>query len=369
LRGGAVKAILVLDNGACFSGYSFGAPGERCSELVFNTSMTGYQEILTDPSYKGQSVVMTAPMIGSYGMMPEADEGDAPAVEGFVVREACEAPSHWNSRESLRDYLVRHGVVAIGGIDTRALVRQIRERGLLHACLATGDADPAILLEKARQYRGLDGIDTVQHVTTRVRYVYAARPHPDAPRVAVLDCGVKRRMLGMLAESGCGVEVFPAGTRATEILATHPDGVLLSNGPGDPAGLPLVLDTVRSLIGKVPVFGICLGHQLLALALGGRTYKLPFGHHGGNHPVQDLQTGRVEITSQNHNYAVDVSRVDEIEVTHVNLYDRTVEGMRHRTLPLFSIQYHPEAAPGPHDSTYLFAQFHRMMRPRVSVAG
>ena len=360
-----MKATLALANGTIFTGRSFGARGECCAELVFNTSMTGYQEILSDPSYKGQAVVLTAPMVGNYGTSARADEAVIPSVEALIVREATDHPAHYQSQETLSRYLERHGILGISGLDTRALTKLIRSEGLLHVCLATGDdVDPAALVEKARQYPGIDGCDTVQHVTTRRRHTFARPSLPEAPRVAVLDCGTKRNILKSLAMLGCGVEVYPASTPADVILKDRPDGVLISNGPGDPAGVPHIIRTVRELVGQVPLFGICLGHQILGLALGGTTYKLAFGHHGGNHPVRNLETGRIEITSQNHNYAVDVSALgDDLIVTHVNLFDGTLEGMRHRTLPVMSVQYHPEAAPGPHDSRYLFDTFFHMMRP------
>jgi carbamoyl-phosphate synthase small subunit len=351
-------ALLVLEDGTIFRGQAFGAIGERCGEVVFNTSMCGYQEITTDPSYCGQIVVMTYPLIGNYGANAEDVESGQPWVEGFAVREISPLHSNWRSAESLDAFLARHGVPGISGIDTRALTRHLRSRGAMKGIVSSADTDAASLLRKAQASAGLVGRDLVREVTCEKAYapgLGGAKKH----RVAVIDCGVKRSILTCLAEVGCDLTVYPASTSAAEILASRPDGVFLSNGPGDPEAVPYVAETLRGLLGKKPVFGICLGHQMLGLALGGRTYKLKFGHRGANHPVMDKRTGRIDITSQNHGFCVDMDSLDErtVELTHVNLYDRTNEGLRHRELPAFSVQYHPEASPGPHDARHLFDEF------------
>ena len=358
----ARSALLVLEDGTAFRGRAFGADGERTGEVVFNTSMCGYQEIATDPSYCGQIVVMTYPLIGNYGANAEDVESGRPWVEGFVVREISPMHSNWRADESLDAFFARHGVTGISGVDTRALTRHLRSRGAMKGVISSVDLDAASLHRKAQESPGLVGRDLVREVA-------CAQPwRPGLPgekrlRVAAIDCGIKSSILACLAGVGCDVTVYPAATPAGEILAANPDGVFLSNGPGDPEGVPYVIETVRALLGKKPVFGICLGHQMLGLALGGRTYKLKFGHRGANHPVMDQRTGRIDITSQNHGFCVDMDSLDpgEVELTHVNLYDRTLEGLRHRRLPAFSVQYHPEASPGPHDARHLFDDFVRLM--------
>ena len=374
------QAWLVLEDGTAFAGRSVGADGEAFGELVFNTSMTGYQEILTDPSYKGQIVCMTYPHIGNYGVNEEDVESSRPWVEGFVMRELSPVASNFRSQVSLEAYLKQHGIVAIDGVDTRALTLKLRQEGAMKAGLSTTEHDPAQLLTRVQTSPSIVGLDLVKDVTCAKPYEWplvghgagdmghGPRPMSHVPNpvrfhVTVIDFGVKYNILRQLAALGCYVNVVPATTPASEILAMKPDGVVLSNGPADPAAVTYGIETIRNLIGHVPMLGICLGHQLLGLAFGGKTYKLKFGHHGGNQPVQDLATGKVEITTQNHGFAVDVDSIPDkrVELTHVNLNDRTVEGMRHRELPIFSLQYHPEAAPGPHDARHLFRQFLDLM--------
>jgi carbamoyl-phosphate synthase small subunit len=363
------KAILALADGWFAEGWSFGAQGERSGEVIFNTSITGYQEILTDPSYKGQLVVMTYPLMGNYGINREDIESAHPQVEGFIVKEYSSSPSNWRSQETLHDYLAQHGVVGIQGIDTRALTRHIREKGAQAGIISTEDLDPASLVSKAAAEPGLIGRDLVKEVTCPAPYGweegiwditagYAPVKGSLPYLVVAYDYGIKRNILRQLINTGCRVKVVPAYMPAEEILALNPDGIFLSNGPGDPAGVAYAIENTKKLLGKKPIFGICLGHQILALALGGKTYKLKFGHHGANHPVKELASGKVEITAQNHGFAVDIdSLASQVILTHINLYDGTVEGMEHRELPLFSVQYHPEASPGPHDASHLFRRF------------
>jgi carbamoyl-phosphate synthase small subunit len=362
-----VKALLTLADGTTFEGTSFGARGEAAGEIVFNTSMSGYQEILTDPSYCGQMVAMTCPEIGNVGVNDEDVESNRPFVQGFIVKEYWETPSNWRAKKSLGAYLRENGIPGIQGIDTRALVRHVREHGAQEAILSTEDLDRKSLAARAAARPGLIGRDLVREVTCAEPYEwhealwdltagYQKAPKPRY-RVLAYDFGIKRNILRNLVASGCEVRVVPASTPAAEALAWNPDGIFLSNGPGDP-DVGTYAATVRELIGRKPIFGICLGHQILGLALGGRTYKLKFGHHGGNQPVMDLTTRKVEITSQNHGFAVDVDSLKEVaRLTHVNLNDNTVEGLAHAALPIFSVQYHPEASPGPRDASYLFARF------------
>jgi carbamoyl-phosphate synthase small subunit len=363
------RATLALADGRVFAGESFGARGEAVGEVVFNTAMTGYQEILTDPSYKGQIVCMTYPHIGNTGVNEEDPESRRPWAEGFVVREASPVASSWRATATLDAYLRRHGIVGIQGIDTRALTRHLRDRGAQEGVISTGDVDPSSLVAKARASTGLVGRDLVKEVSCQTPYEWHesvwrlgqgyTAPPPARFHVVAYDSGIKRNILRQLSAEGCRLTVVPAFASADEVIALAPDGLFLANGPGDPEGVPYLAESVRRLVERLPTFGICLGHQILALALGARTFKLPFGHHGANHPVQDLGTGRVEITSQNHGFAVDPDSCAAagLEVTHVNLNDGTCEGMRHRSLPVFSVQYHPEASPGPHDSHYLFRRF------------
>jgi carbamoyl-phosphate synthase small subunit len=361
-------ALLVLEDGRAFRGRAWGAEGERCGEMVFNTSMSGYQEVLTDPSYAGQIVCMTYPLIGNYGVNAEDAESARPWVEGFVVREAAShwRASNWRAEETLDAYLRRWGVVAIDRVDTRALVRHIRERGAMRACLSTVDLDERSLLEKARASAPMENRELASAVTTPVAYEVPAEGE-ERFHVVCYDFGVKRNSLNELARLGCRVTVVPASTPAREVLAMRPDGVYLSNGPGDPASMTKVVEEIRGLVREgVPTFGICFGHQLLGRAFGGETYKLRFGHRGGNQPVKDLLTGRVEITSHNHGFAVEAASLPaEVEVTHVNLNDSCVEGMRHKNLPVISVQYHPEAAPGPHDAAHHFRRFVELMESRA----
>ncbi len=371
-----MKAVLALADGKYFIGKALGAVGEVTGEVVFNTSMTGYQEILTDPSYHGEIVTMTYPQIGNYGINPEDVESRKPFLAGFVVKESCPFPSNFRSQMSLDDYLKENNIVGIEGIDTRALVRHIRTAGAQTGILSSIDTDPASLVEKARQAPSIVGRDLVREVTCDEPYQaceevwqlgqgYAdSSAKPKSFKVVAYDYGIKRNILRNLTSAGCDVTVVPADTAPEEVLKLNPDGVFLSNGPGDPEPLHYAQENIRQLLGKVPIFGICLGHQLLSIALGGKTYKLKFGHRGGNQPVLDSQRQQVEITSQNHGFAVDADSLDnnQVKVTHMNLNDNTVEGIQHLALPAFSVQYHPEASPGPHDAKYLFDRFIAMMR-------
>ena len=366
-------AVLVLRDGRVFRGEALGAIGEASGEVIFNTAMTGYQEILTDPSYRGQVVVMTYPLIGNYGVNPEDVESRRPWVNGFIVKEASPIASNFRASTTLDDYLKAHGIVGLQGIDTRALTRHLRDHGAQDGSIASVETDPARLLERVRALPGLVGRDLVAEVTTGAPFAWPeggwalgrgwVAPPPPRFRVVAYDCGVKWNILRQLRMAGCEVTVVPAATSAAEILERRPDGLFLSNGPGDPEGVPYLITAVRALLGRLPIFGICLGHQILGLAGGGRTYKLPFGHHGANHPVKDLATGKVEITAQNHGFAVDPDSLATRgwEPTHVNLNDGTCEGLRHREWPVFSVQYHPEASPGPHDANHLFHRFTEVM--------
>jgi carbamoyl-phosphate synthase small subunit len=360
-----MKAILALEDGRTFQGRTFGAEGETSGEVVFNTSLSGYQEILTDPSYAGQIVVMTYPHIGNYGMNREDEESGQPSVRGFIAREFSAFTSNWRALESLDAYLKLHGIVCLSEVDTRALVRHIRSHGAMRGIISAYDLDERRLVERARQTIPMSGHDLASAVSCAAPYDWPAPPgNPmDRFRVVALDFGIKRTILQNLARSGCQVTVVPARTGYEDVLSLQPDGVFLSNGPGDPAPLDYAISTVRKLTGKVPLFGICLGHQIMGLALDGKTYKLKFGHRGANQPVKNLMTGRVEITAQNHGFAVDVDTLNprRVAATHINLNDHTLEGIRHLQAPAFSVQYHPEASPGPHDSHYLFTEFKRLM--------
>jgi carbamoyl-phosphate synthase small subunit len=376
-----MKAILALEDGTWYSGVAAGAAGETRGEVVFNTSMTGYQEVLTDPSYAGQIVTMTAPQIGNYGVVAGDAESQGPSVAGFVMRESSPVASNWRAEGTLRDYLVTHGIVAIADIDTRALTRVLRSAGVMRGVIATGSVDPDALVEHARSSPRMEGSDLVQGVTCKEPFVWRdrapragdadhagfgvapARPSSRRLRVAAYDFGIKFNILRRLDAYGCDVHVFPASAPPSALLAVEPDGIFLSNGPGDPSALPYAIENVRQLTETDrPIFGICLGHQVLALALGARAYKLKFGHRGANHPVKALDSGAIEITAQNHGFSIDpASLPSSTAVTHLNLYDQTVEGFRHASKPIFSVQYHPEASPGPHDADYLFQQFLDLM--------
>ncbi len=370
----STPALLALANGRVFKGRACGALGEAHGEVVFNTSMTGYQEIMTDPSYRGQLVCMTYPLIGNYGINPEDVESRRPWVNGFIVKEACAYPSSWRGRVPIQDYMREHGIVGIQGIDTRALTRHLRDHGAQEGIISTVATDAAPVVERARALPGLTGRDLVSEVSVDVSHGWSegawdlakgyTPPQAARFRVVAFDSGIKNNILRQLSSLGCTVEVVPANTPAAAVLERKPNGIFLSNGPGDPEAVPYLVETVRGLIGKAPIFGICLGNQILGLAFGGQTFKLKFGHHGANHPVKDLLTGRVEITAQNHGFAVDPKSVEKAGLveTHTNLNDGTSEGMRHRELPVFSVQYHPEASPGPHDSHYLFARFIDQMK-------
>jgi len=374
------QAVLALEDGTVFEGVSFGAPVERTGEVVFNTAITGYQEIFTDPSYCGQIVVLTNPQIGNYGANPSDNESIKPFIEGLVVREISPVPSNWRSEERAEHFLAAYGIPVIAEIDTRKLVRLLRERGAMRGIIAVGEHDPASLLAKVRSAPSMAGQNLVSRVSTAKNYEWThgieavsasdkvQAPEEAAFHVVAYDYGIKRNILRHLVQIGSRVTVVPSEASAQDVLALKPDGVFLSNGPGDPEPLAAQSANVRQLIGKVPVFGICLGHQILGLALGGKTYKLKFGHHGANHPVLNHRTGKVEITSQNHGFCVDPDslRDSEVEITHLNLNDQTVEGLRHRSEPVFCVQYHPEAAPGPHDSHYLFHDFAAAMKEHKS---
>lgn len=367
-------ALVVLEDGTVFKGYSFAGHGRALGEVVFNTGMTGYQEVLTDPSYKGQIVAMTYPLTGTYGINDEDMESASVQVEAFLVREYQEFCSNWRSRRSLSEFLNAHGVMGVEGIDTRALTRHIRRLGAMRGVVATDTEDVRTLLDEVLAFPGLNGVDMVERVTCERPYRWKdGVKRTDIPatwdagdpgfRVTAIDCGIKYNILRNLERAGCQVLVLPAGSTAEEVLATQPDGIFLSNGPGDPAAVHHVIHTVRELLGRRPMFGICLGHQIMGLALGGRTFKLKFGHRGVNQPVKDMTTGKVEITSQNHGYCVDPQSLSNagVRLTHVNLNDNTLEGMEHPDLQAFSVQYHPEASPGPHDAAYLFERFVRLM--------
>jgi len=373
-------AILALEDGRCFSGISYGATGTTTGEICFNTSMTGYQEVITDPSYRGQIVAMTYPMIGNYGVNPADNESAGPHIRAFVIGELCEIPSNYRSTEALAPYLERHNILGIEGIDTRALTKHLRSLGAMRACVTT-ELSEAEAIEAAKNSAPMAGSDFVKEVTTKEAYTWTEESRkwtlpnasigetetyqelPEAKyKVVALDLGLKYNQLRMLRQAGFEVEVVPASTSAADILAKNPDGLFLTNGPGDPSALGYIHDEIKELITKLPTFGICLGNQLLAHAYGGKTFKLKFGHRGGNQPVKDLRSGKISITSQNHGFAVDPDSLpDEIEVTHINLNDNTVEGMRHKTLPVFSVQYHPEAAPGPNDAAHFFEDFAEMI--------
>ncbi len=370
-----MKALIALEDGTVFEGRSFTGPGEAVGEIVFNTSMSGYQEILTDPSYTGQIVTMTYPLIGNYGVNPEDMESAGVHPKAFLVKEYNAIPSNFRSRQTLADFLCKYDVLGVEGFDTRALVRHIRTAGAMKGIVSTEDLSPESLVARAGQWSGLVGQDMVKLVSCTEPYGWIDnKPVPGGNfssssgsskglKIVAFDFGIKYNQIRILADKGCRVQVVPATTDADTVLGMNPDGIFLSNGPGDPEGVDNVVDTIRSLLGKKPIFGICLGHQILGLAYGGKTYKLKFGHRGGNQPVKDLSTGKVEITSQNHGFCVDMDSLDgdAVELTHVNLNDNSCEGMRHKRYPAFSVQYHPEHAPGPHDAIYLFDRFIEMI--------
>lgn len=371
-----MKAILLLEDGTIFEGKSFGAKGTRCGEVVFNTSMTGYQEILTDPSYHEQIITMTYPLIGNYGTNKADIESRKIFACGFIVKENCNYPSNWRNKNSLSVYLKANNVVGLEGIDTRKLVRHIRTEGAMRGIISSTEFRPSRLKEKLSEYPGLMDRDIVKDVTVKKPYrwdkgvvnVLTGREiePPVKYKVIAFDFGIKLNILRLLRSHGCDVWVVPAKTSARDVLSQKPDGVFLSNGPGDPGGVDYAIAEIKKMLGKIPIFGICLGHQLLGLALGAKRFKLKFGHHGANHPVKNLQTGAIEITSQNHGFCIDIDSLKDkdVRITHINLNDQTLEGFRCKNIPAFCVQYHPEASPGPHDSNYLFEGFLRLMDDR-----
>jgi carbamoyl-phosphate synthase small subunit len=375
-RAWKMKAILLLEDGTVFEGTSFGAKGQKCGEVVFNTSMAGYQEITTDPSYYEQIITMTYPLIGNYGTNALDAESKKVYAAGFIVKENCEYPSNWRNEQSLSEYLKANNVVGLAGIDTRKLVKHIRTQGAMRGIISSTELKIQSLAKTLGEYPGLVGRDIVKDVTSKKPYkwnkpvVDVLKPSTDKPKlkykVVAYDFGMKQNILRLLISHGCDVEVVPALTTAKDVLARKPDGVFLSNGPGDPAAVTYAVESTRQLLGKIPIFGICLGHQILGLALGGKTYKLKFGHRGANHPVKNLKTKQIEITSQNHGFCVDINSLKDkgVELTHINLNDNTLEGFGCKRLSAFCVQYHPEASPGPHDSQYLFRMFTDLMSQR-----